>query len=199
MGANEAMWRRWYEDNEPENMNIPDYEVKMGEIPVIGPFLKLLVIRCLRVDRCLLMCRWFVRNIEDMGPKYVEPVTDTIEQIQGQMIAKTPVIFLLSTGADPTESIELLARKKKLPPPTVVSMGEGQEPIAVKAMQNAAANGTWVLLQNCELGLELMVVMEEFLIKLTESMDPNYRLFITALPDPAFPLGLLQMSQAYSL
>merc|ERR1711871_43295 len=26
MSADEAMWRRWYEDNEPENIGIPDYE-----------------------------------------------------------------------------------------------------------------------------------------------------------------------------
>jgi dynein heavy chain len=194
MSANETMWRRWYEDNEPENMNIPDYETKIADIPVIGPFLKLLLVRSLRVDRCILMCKWFVRNTAEMGPSFVEPVTDTIESIYDGMVASTPVIFLLSIGADPTESIEGLARKRKLPAPFVVSMGEGQEPVAIKAMQAGAANGSWVLLQNCELGLELMATMEEFLEKLKEGMDPNFRLFITALPEKAFPLGLLQMS-----
>ena len=194
MIANEAMWRRWYEDNEPESMNIPEYETKIAEVPVIGPFFKLLLIRSLRVDRCMLVCRWFVRNIEDMGPRFVEPVTDTIESIFDGMTPGTPVIFLLSTGADPTESIEALARKRKLASPAVISMGEGQDEYAIKAMLAGAANGTWVLLQNCELGLDLMVKMEDFVARLTESMDPNFRLFITALPDPAFPLTLLQMS-----
>ena len=200
MQSNEAMWRRWYEDNEPESMNIPDYETRIGEVPIIGPFYKLLLVRSLRVDRCLLMCKWFIRNIEAMGPTYVEPVTDTMESIFDGMVAVTPVIFLLSIGADPTESIEGLARKRKLPSPAVISMGEGQEPVAIKAMQVGALNGTWVLLQNCELGLELMATMEEFLEKLREStdpatrMDPNFRLFITALPERTFPLGLLQMS-----
>jgi dynein heavy chain len=194
MSANEAMWRRWYEDNEPEAMNIPDYEQKIADVLVIGPFYKLLLVRSLRADRCMLMCKWFVRHIEEMGPAFVEPVTDTIESIYDGMIAPTPVIFLLSIGADPTESIEGLARKRKLPSPAVISMGEGQEPVAIKAMQAGAANGTWVLLQNCELGLELMATMEEFLERLKEGQDPNFRLFITALPDKAFPLGLLQMS-----
>mmetsp|Transcript_15052 Transcript_15052/g.14432 ORF Transcript_15052/g.14432 Transcript_15052/m.14432 type:complete len:1794 (-) Transcript_15052:1278-6659(-) len=194
MSANESMWRRWYEDNEPEAMNIPDYETRISEVSVIGPFYKLLLLRSLRMDRCMLMCKWMVRNTEEMGPAFVEPVTDTIESIYDCMISSTPVIFLLSIGADPTESIEGLARKRKLPGPSVISMGEGQEPVAMKAMQAGAANGTWVLLQNCELGLDLMVIMEEFLEKLREGQDPNFRLFITALPDPAFPLGLLQMS-----
>jgi dynein heavy chain len=194
MSANEAMWRRWYEDNEPESMNIPDYEQRIAEVPIIGPFYKLLLVRSLRMDRCMLMCKWFVRHIEEMGPAFVEPVTDTIESIYDGMVSQTPVIFLLSIGADPTEAIEGLARKRKLPSPAVISMGEGQEPVAVKAMQAGAANGSWVLLQNCELGLDLMATMEEFLDKLREGQDPNFRLFITALPDKAFPLGLLQMS-----
>jgi dynein heavy chain len=194
MAANEAMWRRWYEDNEPETMNIPDYEQQITDYPKIGPFLKLLLVRAMRMDRCMLMSKWFIRSIDDMGPAYVEPVTDTIESIYDGMVASTPIIFLLSIGADPTESIEGLARKRKLPSPAVISMGEGQEPVAIKAMQAGAANGTWVLLQNCELGLELMATMEEFLEKLREGQDANFRLFITALPDKAFPLGLLQMS-----
>jgi dynein heavy chain, axonemal len=37
--------------------------------------------------------------------------------------------------------------------------------------------------------------MEDFLGKLKEGMDPAFRLFITALPNPEFPLGLLQMSK----
>eukprot|EP01033_Poteriospumella_lacustris_P002475 gene2475-1807_t len=173
LSANEGMWRRWYEDNEPERMDIPDYEQKLKDVAIIGPFYRLLL---------------------EMGPAYVEPVTDTIESIYDEMISHTPVVFLLSIGADPTEAIEGLARKKKLPSPAVISMGEGQEQVAIKAMQAGAANGTWVLLQNCELGLELMATMEDFLTKLREGQDPNFRLFITALPDKAFPLGLLQMS-----
>ena len=140
------------------------------------------------------MSKWYIKNTDEMGPSYVEPVTDTIESIIDGMSAATPVIFLLSTGADPTETIQNLARKRKLPEPKTVSMGEGQEPVAINAMHAGAAAGTWVLLQNCELGLELMVTMEDFLEKLRESQDPNFRLFITALPEPTFPLGLLQMS-----
>jgi dynein heavy chain len=194
MAANEAMWRRWYDDPEPESMNIPDYEQRIVEYPKIGPFFRLLLVRAFRMDRCMLMCKWFVRNTEEMGPYYVEPVTDTIESIYDEMVSHTPVIFLLSIGADPTEAIESLARKRKLPSPAVISMGEGQEAVALKAMNAGAANGTWVLLQNCELGLELMATMEEYLEKLREGQDPNFRLFITALPDASFPLGLLQMS-----
>jgi dynein heavy chain len=191
--SNEAMWRRWYEDNEPENIAIPDMEQRLAD-EKSGPFLRLLIVRSLRMDRCMLQCKAFVKNTEEMGPQYVEPVTDTIESIYETSIYNTPVIFLLSIGADPTEAIEGLARKRKLAPPAVISMGEGQEPVAVKAMEAGAANGSWVLLQNCELGLELMATMEDFLGELYQNCDQSFRLFITALPEKTFPLGLLQMS-----
>jgi len=86
-----------------------------------------------------------------------------------------------------------LARKRKLPSPAVISLGEGQEPVAIKAINAAAAEGSWVLLQNCELALELMADMEQLLTKLP-IIDPAFRLFITCLPHKEFPLGLLQMS-----
>ena len=196
MTANEPAWKRWYEDNEPEQMTIPgeNYEQHLvDQADGIGPFLKLLLVRCLRVDRSILMCKEFLRNTKEMGLAYVEPVTDTIESVYDGMVPEVPVIFLLSRGADPTDSIETLCRKKKLPAPTVISLGEGQEPVAIKAINAGAINGTWVLLQNCELGLGLMNDLESIIDKLKDGMDPNFRLFMTALPHPEFPLGLLQM------
>jgi len=193
MIGNEAMWKRWYEDNEPEQMAIPDYEQRIAEQTDTGPFLKLLLVRSLRVDRCILTCKEFLRNTKEMGPVYVEPVTDTMEMIYNAMTPQVPVIFLLSRGADPTEGVEQLCRKKKFPAPAVISLGEGQEPVAFKAINAGVVNGTWVLLQNCELGLGLMNEMEDILNKLKDTMDPGFRLFITALPHPQFPMGLLQM------
>jgi dynein heavy chain len=169
-----------------------ELEFKFEQVEV-GPFLKLLLVRALRVDRCILTCKEFIRNTAQMGPRYVEPVTDTMESIFQEMVCHIPVIFLLSVGADPTDSIETLARKRKLPLPAVISLGEGQEPVAIRAMNAAAVNGTWVLLQNCELGIPLMVQMEDLIGKMKDSMDPGFRLFITALPSGEFPLGLLQM------
>ena len=102
MIASENMWKRWYEDNEPEQISIPDYEQKILDQSDVGPFLKLLLVRCLRVDRSILMCKEFLRKTREMGPSYVEPITDTIEMVYDGMAPEVPVIFLLSRGADPT-------------------------------------------------------------------------------------------------
>ena len=192
ISGNENAWKRWYTDNEPETLPIPDYQQRIDEQRDIGPFLKLLLVRCLRFDRSNLMCTEFLRDT--MGFAYVQPVTDTMEMLFDDMVAEVPVIFLLSRGADPTEGIETFSRKRKVASPAVISLGEGQEIVAKKAVSSGSENGTWVLLQNCELALELMTELEDILKKLRVKMDPNFRLFITALPHPSFPLGLLQMS-----
>jgi dynein heavy chain len=92
-----------------------------------------------------------------MGPTFVAPITDTIEIIYELSDQFTPVIFLLSKGTNPTDSVIGMARKLKIPAPPCISMGEGMEPVGLKAIEAASVNGTWVMLENCELGLELMV------------------------------------------
>jgi len=194
MKNEESSWRKWYQENNVEEVQLPqDYEQRLLDQSDIGSFLRLLLVRSLRLDRSIYMARKFIRNTKEMGSAYVEPVTDTIESVYDDMTPEVPVIFLLSRGSDPTDGIIELCRKKKLPAPAVISLGEGQEPVALKAINAGVVNGSWVLLQNCELGLGLMNEMESILNKLKGGMDPNFRLFITALPHPEFPLGLLQM------
>ena len=193
ISRNESMWRAWFDANDPERLPIPDFEGPLSGDPHAGPWRRLLLIRALRKDRTLLAIRQFIRNVANIGPRYVDPVSDTIESIFDGMVAQVPVIFLLSVGADPTEAIEALAKRKKTTVESI-SMGEGQEQIAKRMMDKAAVNGTWVLLQNCELGLQLMVEMEDILNKMQDAVHEDFRLFITAMPSEDFPLGLLQMS-----
>jgi dynein heavy chain, axonemal len=190
---NEAMWKRWYEENEPESTPVPDLEAELTGDPRLGHWRRLLLIRCLRMDRTTLAAKTFIQNTEQMGERYIEPVVDTVESVADDMTATIPVIYLLSVGADPTEMIENLARKNKQTV-AVISMGEGQEPFALAALRQAAEAGSWVLLQNCELGLDTMDKMEGLLKKTYEGINPDFRLYFTAAPNEAFPLGLLQMA-----
>ena len=41
----------------------------------------------MRMDRTILTCKEFVRNTAEMGPPFVEPVTDTIEMIFDEMVS----------------------------------------------------------------------------------------------------------------
>ena len=55
-------------------------------------------------------------------------------------------------------------------------------------------SGKWVVLNNCHLSLDFMGQMEEVLNPKDKVVHPDFRLWITCQPDPAFPLGLLQMA-----
>ena len=194
---NESQWNPWFEHNSPERAQVPDYEVRLVEDDDLGPWYRLMLVRTFRNDRTMLAVKDFVRAMKSqLGAKFVEPVTDKLEDIYNEMKNSVPVIFLLSAGADPTDSIIHLCRKRKCELVATISMGEGQEKPAMTAINAAASNGGWVLLQNCELGLELMDKMEN-MIRLRdgdqERFDSSFRLFITATPHPDFPLGLLQM------
>lgn len=193
IARNENTWKAWYESNVPDSLSIPDYEIQLKDDKDLGPWRRFLLIRSLRPDRTILAVREFIRKIPLIGEKYVEPVTDTMEMIFDESTPYVPVIFLLSVGADPTDSIETHAKRKKTSV-EVVSMGEGQEPVAKKAIEKAAVNGTWVLLQNCELGLGLMCEMEDILNRMKDMVSEDFRIWISAMPQADFPLGLLQMS-----
>jgi len=106
-----------------------------------------------------------------------------------------PIVYLLSAGADPTDTVQTYAHKKKKHI-TCVSMGEGQEPVALRAINSATVEGMWVMLQNCHLGLPFMEGLEDLLgkIHVAETTLPDFRLFITCEPNPKFPIGLLQLA-----
>jgi len=133
--------------------------------------------------------------IEDtLGAEYTQPVTDQIAEIWEESAPNKPVLFLLSAGADPTGMIEDLARKKKLPPPGQVSMGEEMEKPAQAMIDAAFISGGWVILNNCHLAIEYMGEMEIILNPKDKEIHPNFRLWISCEPSPEFPLGLLQMA-----
>jgi hypothetical protein len=60
-----------------------------------------------------------------MGPTFLNPVTDTLENAYDEMTPRGSVFFLLSQGANPTNSIIDLCHKKDLLAPAVISLGEG--------------------------------------------------------------------------
>ncbi len=74
IGRNEAIWKKFIDENEPENMPVPDYEEKINADQQIGHFIHLCLIRSLREDRTLLASTKFIKKV--LGDEYVQPVTD---------------------------------------------------------------------------------------------------------------------------
>jgi len=191
MQKNEQLWRRWFDENEPESCPIPDYEDLLTKEKTLGPFLRLIIVRFMREDRTSIACTQFIENMLD--GRFTAPVTDAITEIYEESSPRKPVLYLLTTGSDPTTAIDEIARKKKKFPTDKVSMGEGQEKVAREKNADAFITGGWVILQNSHLGIGYMCELEDVLTK-TPEIEEGFRLWITCEITPRFPIGLLQIA-----
>ena len=101
--------------------------------------------------------------LNQMGPYFDEIKTTTLDEIYATSDYKTPLIFILSTGADPTSSLLKFAseRGRQL---SVISLGQGQGKKAEKLITRAKGEGNWVLLTNCHLAKSWMPSLEKIVM-----------------------------------
>lgn len=112
------------------------------------------------------------------------------------------MVFVLCAGADPMAEMNKLAEKegKHLNNDIErVSLGQGQEGKAMKKLNDSRRDGKWCILQNCHLCPNFMPMLEEKVewlrkVKGTDEDDTEneFRLWLTTMPEPAFPVSLLQ-------
>jgi dynein heavy chain, axonemal len=155
-------------------------------------FQRLCVTRCLRPDIIIPSVQKYLGNI--MGIKFIEPPPANMKECFNDSKCYTPLIFVLTPGADPmTELIKLaddLGFGNKL---VAISLGQGQGPIAENAIFDAGDKGTWVCLQNCHLSISWMPTLEKICEEFSEdTLHPNFRLWLTSEPSPHFPAFVLQ-------
>lgn len=133
-----------------------------------------------------------------MGPQYVDTRPPSVADVLDDASSTCPVVFLLSPGSDPMDSVRALARRSRHSL-EAVSLGEGQDGVANRVLADAAATGGWVLLQNCHLGLAFVSGLQATLKRFGPTLDADFRLFLTTEPHPDFPLSLLQSSVKMTL
>jgi dynein heavy chain len=118
-----------------------------------------------------------------------------------------PIFFLLSPGVDATAEVRALGKdpkKHKLGDEILftedaaklitVSLGQGQEPVAEKALDQMYAEGGWAMLENIELVATWLPKLDKKLESLEEGADPLFRVFLSAMPQPVVPVPILQKS-----
>ena len=179
-------FRGWYDGETPESDAFPcGYSTKLTQ------FQKLLAIRCFRPDRAYNAITLFIAD--RMGEKYVQPPVLDYNNVYNQTDCYTPMVFILSPGADPANDIQKLSIEMKMTGSQykTVSLGQGQGPVAKQYLETGAVRGHWVLLQNCHLLLSWMPFLEGFLEQLTKA-HAKFRLWLTTDPTDAFPMGILQ-------
>ncbi|KAH8316762.1 hypothetical protein KR074_004303 [Drosophila pseudoananassae] len=184
---NLSSWQAIYDHGSPESQPLPApwHDKTTG-------FEKMIVLKALRPDSVFLAVRNFIAA--NIGEQYVTPPEFDISKSYADSTALTPLVFILSPGADPLGSLLAFAEKMGQEESfQSISLGQGQGPIATALIKNAQEMGYWVCLQNCHLAASWMPVLEY----MWENMDtfnttPNFRIWLTAYPTPQFPVTILQ-------
>ena len=189
IAANVGGWRAVYDSTQPHREPLPG---RYGEAGALTPFQLLLVMRCLRPDKVTPAVNDFVEGT--MGRKFIEPPPFDLPGSYAESKATTPLLFVLSPGSDPTSALLKFADDmEKGDSISVISMGQGQGPRAKELIEEAVGAGKWVLLQNCHLAPSWMPSLEKICEGITgENSDENFRLWLTSLPSPSFPVTILQ-------
>ena len=111
------------------------------------------MIRCLRPDRMTEALATFVKTaIEE---KYVKSLPFNFPAAYVDAKPEVPMFFVLSPGVDPVKPVEeygkTLGMSADLGKFSNVSLGQGQEPVAERAVESGHRSGNWVFLQNIHL------------------------------------------------
>ena len=182
-------WKTWCDTEQPEEEELP-----CGLDKKLNIFNKLLLIRSLCPDRTLAQARKYVED--SLGSEYLENKPLDLEELFNDTERKCPLIGLISTGSDPCMQVEALSRTKEQEY-FQISMGQGQEERARKAITEAILKGHWLMLQNCHLSLEFCEELITTMVD-TDEMHRNFRLWLTTEVHNDFPIGLLQISHKFT-
>ena len=177
-----------------------DSEVKEEEVDHIvyglTAFQKMLIIRCLKEEKLVFAATDFVAS--KLGDSFAEAPKVSMIDVYNDTNKITPCIFVLVSGADPTELLLQLAKSKGYGDRLqVISLGQGQGPRAEAMIDNARESGDWVLLQNCHLAKSWMTRLERKvfdLIEESQDINDDFRLYLTSFPASYFPVSVLQNS-----
>lgn len=107
---------------------------------------------------------------------------------------RTPLIFVLSAGVDPSSSLNILAESVNMTKKFYsLSLGQGQAPIATQMILDGAKHGHWVYLANCHLSLSWMPDLDKIVgILQSKTTHKKFRLWLSSNPTPEFPISILQ-------
>lgn len=161
MKANLSEWQHYFDVANPHLELLPEpWQTKLTA------FERLVVLRAFRPDKLAAAIREYVQN--EMGASFVTPPQFDIAKSFEDSNCLTPLVFILSPGADPMGSLLLFTDKMgRFETFQSISLGQGQGPIARKMIEEAQMSGSWVCLQNCHLAASWMPT----LVEIWEEMD----------------------------
>lgn len=138
----------------------------------------------------------FITNaFGDAFPWHGRGLNDLVQVTKEEIDSKHPLLLCSAPGHDVSGRIEAMARKGKNELASV-AMGSAEGfSTAERMVLTASKRGTWVLLKNCHLCTEwLENVLVKKLQSLGNSVNDNFRLFMTSEINPKLPTSLLRLS-----
>jgi len=187
---NPIQWKtEFFESEHPVMAELPD-----GFGPLTA-FQKLLVLNCLKPEKLLYSVMDFVSA--EMGKSFIESPPIEMASIYKDSSPSRPVIFVFATGCDPTELLMRFAREKSMDGDRLrmVSLGQGQGPVAQRHLDSCTTSGGWVFLQNCHLAKTFMPQLElqiEAFGDGSVKVNSNFRLWLSTMPCDHFPISVIQ-------
>ncbi|KAK1344424.1 hypothetical protein QTO34_013118 [Cnephaeus nilssonii] len=185
---NADKWKLIYDSASPHEEKFP------GIWKFLQGLERMVILRCLRPDKMIPATQEFIA--EHMGNVYVEAPTFDLQGSYKDSSCCTPLIFVLSPGADPMAGLLKFAEDLSMggSKTQIISLGQGQGPIAAKMINIAIKDGTWVVLQNCHLATSWMPALEKICeeVIVPENTNASFRLWLTSYPSEKFPVSILQ-------
>ena len=166
----------------------------MGYQSSLDVFRKLLLVRSWCPDRTMAQARKYI--YDSLGADYLEASVLDLDLILDESESRVPLVCLLSTGSDPSGQIEAMAKSRGQECKSL-ALGQGQEEVARKMLNEGLSNGNWLMLQNCHLSLNFCDEIMQTMLD-AYNMNPAFRLWITTEVNKKFPIGLLQMSLKFT-
>ena len=188
-----ADWEAWQRAPAPWLAPLPGRwgALGPGELP---PYVPLLLTKALRPELLLGAMQHLVATT--LGKRFAERAPLQLGRAFADAKPSTPLIFVLTSGADPLAAINKFAAEhgytERL---RTTSLGQGQGPVAARLIEKARESGDWVLLQNCHLATSWMPQLERLVEALeaeASRVHPDFRLWLTSFPNPHFPVPVLQ-------
>ena len=196
---NAPRFKDWYNETTPEMERLP---LEWRELEKL-PFRKLLVVQALRPDRMTIaMARYIDRTLPN-GFSYTRcdsgmSAFQVLEQTFDDSSPKTPIYFILSKGADVASNVDQLARTRGMVDGENyfnISLGQGQDTVAMETLRSACREGWWVVLNNVHLMPRWLLTLEKLLDDFAiMGSHEKFRVFLTSDPSPAIPVGILNRS-----
>ena len=180
-------WQKIFETSDPLNAIASRY-------PKLEAFHQLMLLRCLRPDKTVPELTQFIAI--QIGSEFVDPPSFNLKVSYEVSTCETPIMFILTPGADPMTVLLRLADEMEMNDSSKllsISLGQGQGPRAEEAIARGRDKGLWVCLQNCDLGESWLPTLEKICEEITsKNTHANFRMWLTTMPFPKFPVSVLQ-------